>query len=66
MYNNKKTYEVFQEEQQRIMKRLKNAGIKVSIGKKVPQNGIFSGIVGNKRKVLNVNIPGCYGYYKNK
>ncbi|ASN04359.1 hypothetical protein CFK40_04720 [Virgibacillus necropolis] len=61
---NNKTCEVFQQEQQRIIKRLEKVGIKASIGKRVPRGGFYSGIVGKQRKVLNVNIPCCYGNYK--
>jgi hypothetical protein len=57
MCNNKAKNKAFQQEQENIIKRLEQAGIKVSVGKKRPRNGLYSGIIGNKRKVLNVNIP---------
>ncbi|PGT89025.1 MULTISPECIES: hypothetical protein [Bacillaceae] len=64
MYNNEKQDETFRQEQQKIIKRLEDAGIRVSIGKRVPKNGNYSGVVGDKRKVLNVNLPSIYEYYK--
>lgn len=66
MYNNKNQNETFQQEQQKIIKRLDEVGIKVSIGKRVPQDGSYSGLVGGKWTALNVNLPGVYDYYKTK
>ncbi|MFZ3578037.1 hypothetical protein [Virgibacillus sp. DJP39] len=67
MYNsNEKQNETFQQEQQKIIKRLEEAGIRASVGKKVPQGGSYSGIIGDNRKVLNVNLPGVHDYYKTK
>jgi len=66
MNNYKKQNETFQKEQQEIVKRLEKAGIRVSIGEKVYQGGSFSGIIGDYRKALNVNLPGVYDYYKTK
>lgn len=45
-----------QQEQNKIETKLNNAGIKVQPGKKAPKNGHYSGIVGNRGKVLELNI----------
>lgn len=54
MYRNEWTNKDFQQEQMHIMKRLEKAGIKVFIGKRRPQDGMYSGIVGEKRKIIHV------------
>ncbi|MFZ3577620.1 hypothetical protein [Virgibacillus sp. DJP39] len=67
MYNNnEKQNETFQQEQQKIIERLEEAGIRASIGKRVPQGGSYSGVIGDSRKVLKVNLLGVYDYYKTK
>ena len=38
-----------------VIKRLEEAGIKVSDTKKSPKNGTYSGIVGKKRGKIKIN-----------
>jgi ABC-type xylose transport system substrate-binding protein len=45
-----------QQEQNKIKNKLNEAGIKVHPGKKVPKNGQYSGIIGNRGRVLQLNI----------
>jgi hypothetical protein len=42
--------------QNEIIKRLKDNGIFLVKGKKKPKNGRYSGIVGDKRKVIKLDI----------
>lgn len=39
-----------------ITSRLSNAGIKVQSGKRVPNKGEYSGIIGESKKVLELKI----------
>lgn len=40
-----------------IIKRLKEAGIKVTEGEKILKDGKFSGIIGRSGSVITINLP---------
>ncbi|MFD2044659.1 hypothetical protein ACFSTA_08115 [Ornithinibacillus salinisoli] len=65
MYN-KETNKTFQQKQQKIIQRLEMVGIQLSTDKKIPRHGVYSGIVGDHRKILKVNIPNWYDFYRVK
>lgn len=45
-----------QDEREKIIKKLTEAGMKVRKGRKKPKNGVYSGIINKKSKVLKLNI----------
>ncbi|MBM7602783.1 hypothetical protein JOC75_000753 [Metabacillus crassostreae] len=64
MYDKMNRSELFQSEQQKIIKRLDEVGIKVSMGKRIPRGGSYSGLIGDKVKAIHINSSGVYNYYK--
>lgn len=50
----------FIQKQEYIIQRLRQAGIKVDKGEKVPKDGRYSAIVGNTREIRILDIPYLY------
>lgn len=51
-----KSPEEKQQELDLAVQQLRDAGFEVKAGKKTPKNGVYSGIVGELGRVLQVNI----------